>query len=166
MSKPLYEVAAEYRQQLDALAELDLDPQTLADTLEGLQGDLEHKLRAVIAYSLELDITAAGAEQAAKRMQERAKALRAKVDSLHAYALTAMRDTGLPGVETDEFAAKPAKNPASVEVLDLLALPARYMRQPAPPPASPDKAAIAADLKKGQEVPGARLVQSWRLKIA
>lgn len=166
MSKPLYEVAAQYRQQLDALAELDLDPQTLADTLEGMQGDLEQKLRAVIAYSLELDITAAGAEQAAKRMQDRAKALRAKVDSLHAYALRAMQDTGLPGVETDEFAAKPAKKPPSVEVLDLQALPASYMRQPDPPPDAPDKAAIAAAIKAGQEVPGARLVQGWRLKIA
>ena len=50
----LYEVVQEYRAQLDALAELDLDAQTYADTLESMDGDLKDKLRAVIAYSLDL----------------------------------------------------------------------------------------------------------------
>lgn len=50
----LYEIAADYRADLAALADLDLDPQTVADTLEGMQGDLQAKLRAVIAYGLGL----------------------------------------------------------------------------------------------------------------
>ena len=61
----LYEIVAEYRAQLDALAELDLDAQTYADTLESMDGDLQDKLRAVIAYSLDLEIEATGAAAAA-----------------------------------------------------------------------------------------------------
>ena len=70
----LYECVAEYRAQLDALAELTLDATTYADTLESMDGDLKDKLRAVIAYSLDLEIEATGAAAASKRMKERAKA--------------------------------------------------------------------------------------------
>ena len=37
----LYELAAEYRADAEKLADMDLDEQTLADTLEGLGGELE-----------------------------------------------------------------------------------------------------------------------------
>jgi len=76
----LYEAVAQYRADLDALAELDLDPQTYADTLESMAGDIEQKLRAVIAYSLELEIEATGAAAASKRMKDRADALKRKHD--------------------------------------------------------------------------------------
>jgi hypothetical protein len=161
----LYEIAAEYRQQLAALADLDLPPAAVADTVEGMQGDVEVKLRAVIAYSMELDITAAGASEAAKRMQERAKALSGRVDYLRGYALKVMQDTGIPEVATAEFAAKVAKKPPSVNVLDSALIPPAYMRQPEPPPAAPDKTAIAAALKTGAVVPGCELVQGYRLAI-
>jgi hypothetical protein len=161
----LYDIAEEYRQQLDRLAELDLDPQTVADTIDGLQGDLQDKLRAIIGYSLELDIAATGAADAAKRMQDRAKTLDARVASLRAYALQAMQATGLPGLETDEWTAKPAKRPPSVEITDAAALPPAFVRQPKTPSPAADKAAIAAALQSGAEVPGARLVHGWRLAI-
>ena len=60
----LYECVAEYRAQLDALAELDLDATTYSDTLESIQGPVQDKLRAVIAYSLDLEIDATGAAAA------------------------------------------------------------------------------------------------------
>ena len=118
MSAPLYEIAAVYRAQLSALADIDADPVTVADTLESLQGDIQDKLRAVIAFSLELDILAAGAADAAKRMSVRAKAIEGRVESLLAYALTHMQGCGISEVSTDEFSAKVAKKPPSVNVLD------------------------------------------------
>jgi hypothetical protein len=39
------------------------------------------------------------------------------------------------------------------------------MRQPEPPPAAPDKKAIAEAIKEGREVPGAMLAQGTRLDI-
>jgi len=108
----LFESVAEYRAQLEALNDIDnLDPQTYADTLESMAGDIEQKLRAVIAYSLELEIEATGAAAASKRMRERADALTRKHDWLQRYALEAMQAVGIGSVETDEFAAKVAKTP-------------------------------------------------------
>lgn len=161
----LFSIAQEYRQQLAALADLDLPPEAVADTVEGMQGDIEKKLRAVIAYSLELDVLASGAADAAKRMAERAKTLESRVAWLRAYALQAMQDTGLPEVATDEFAAKVAKKPASVNVIDPALIPADYLRTPPAPAPAPDKTAIAAALKAGQAVPGAELVQGFRLAV-
>jgi hypothetical protein len=161
----LYTISSEYQAQLAILADLDLDPQTVSDTIEGLQGDVQSKLRAVIAYSLDLDVLAGGASEAAKRMYERSKTLSSRVDALRAYALRHMQETGIAEVSTDEFGAKVAKKPPSVNVTDQALIPPSYMRQPDPPAPAPDKAAIAAALKTGSSVPGCELVQGFRLAI-
>jgi len=159
----LYQIAAEYRAQLAQLADLDLPPEVVADTVESMQGEIEAKLRAVIAYSLELDILATGAADAAKRMQERARALQARTDALREYALGAMQATGLGEVCTDEFSAKVAKKPPSVFVLEGAELPAEFLRTKTT--VEPDKAAIKAALLAGRDVVDARLVQGYRLAI-
>ena len=159
----LYEAVAEYRANLDALAELDLDAQTLADTIEGMSGDVERKLRAVIAYALELDIAAAGAHAAAKRMKERGDSLDARSESLCRYALDAMRATGITRVATDEFAASVAKTPARVVIADGAELPAEYLRTKTV--TEPDKAALKDALQAGAVLPGVSLVPGYRLAI-
>ena len=161
----LYTIAQEYQAGLSALADLDLDPQTVADTLEGMQGELQDKLRAVIAYALSMQAEADAQKAAAQRMAERARATAGRADGLLEYARTAMQSTGLPEVSTDEWAAKLAKKPPSVNITDLSAIPAAYMRQPEPPPAAPDKKAIGDALKTGAQVPGAELVHGFRLAI-
>lgn len=161
----LYHIAAEFRQQLAALADLDMPPEAVADTVEGMAGEVEDKLRAVIAYSLELDVLATGAADAAKRMADRAKSLQGRVDWLRTYALQAMQGTGIAEVCTDEFAAKVAKKPASVNITDPALIPASYMRTPEPPAPAPDKKAIADAIKTGASVPGCELVQGFRLAI-
>jgi hypothetical protein len=161
----LYYVAAEYRAQLAQLADLDLPPEVVADTIEGLSGDIENKLRAVIAYALEQDVLAVGTEEAAKRTAALAKARRARVDALFDYALTHMRECGISAVSTDEFDAKVAKKPAAVDITDAALIPPAFMRTPEPPPAAPDKRAIGDALKAGALVPGCALVQGYRLAL-
>jgi hypothetical protein len=159
----LYECVAEYRAQLDALAELDLDAQTYADTLESMDGDLKDKLRAVIAYSLDLEIEATGAAAASKRMKERAESIENRVKWLREYALRAMEATGLPEISTDEWAAKVAKKPPSVVIADGIELPAEYVRTTVK--TEPDKAALKAALTAGAVVPGVSLVAGHRLAL-
>lgn len=159
----LYECVAEYRAQLDALAELDLDAQTYADTLESMDGDLKDKLRAVIAYSLDLEIEATGAAAASKRMKERAESLDNRVRWLREYALRAMEATGLPEISTDEWASKVAKNPPAVVIADGIELPSEYVRTTVT--TEPDKAALKAALTAGTVVPGVSLVAGHRIQI-
>ena len=159
----LYEIVAEYRQQLEALAELDLDATTYSDTLESIQGPVQDKLRAVIAYSLDLEIEATGAAAASKRMKERAESLDNRVKWLREYALRAMEATGLGEISTDEWAAKVAKKPASVVIAEGVELPAEYVRTTVK--TEPDKAALKAALTAGAVVPGVSLVAGHRLAL-
>lgn len=159
----LYNIAAEFRQQLAALSDLDMPPEAVADTVEGMSGELESKLRAVIAYSLELDVLAAGASDAAKRMSDRAKTLASRVDWLRNYALQAMQGTGIGEVSTDEFAAKVAKKPASVQIHEEAAIPIEFLRVKTV--SEPDKPAIKKFLEGGGILPCASLVQGYRLAI-
>lgn len=58
------------------------------------------------------------------------------------------------------------KNPDSVAILDEQAIPLQFMVTPPAPAARPDKAAIKAALKAGDEIPGADLVfGSNRLEV-
>ena len=159
----LYNITSAYRADLAALADLDIDPQTAADTLEGMQGEIRDKLQAVIAYSLELDILAAGASEAAKRMQDRAKSLTSRVEWLRAYALQSMQATGIGDVSNDEFSAKIAKKPASVVILDSARLPGEYVTVKMTE--SPDKIALKKAIEAGAIIDGVSLQQGFRLAI-
>jgi predicted TIM-barrel enzyme len=159
----LYNITAQYRADLAALADLDVDPVTAHDTLEAIQGDIRDKLEAVIAYSLELDILADGAMQAAKRMQDRAIGLGKRVDWLRAYALQSMQATGIGEVSTDEFAAKVARKPASVVISEVGAIPADFLRVKTT--TEPDKVALKKAIEGGAIIEGVTLQQGYRLAV-
>lgn len=159
----LYEIAHTYRAQLEQLADADVPPEVVADTLDAIQGDLQDKLRACVAYSLELSILASGASDAAKRMSERSKALESRVKGLQAYVLRTMQDTGIGSVECDEFAAKVAKTPAAVHILDGAEVPTEFIRIKTTH--EPDKAALKLALSAGRELPGITLQSGFRLAV-
>ena len=159
----LFTIVESYRADLDALNAMDIDAATYADTLDGMQGDLQDKLRAVIAYSLDLEIEATGAAAASKRMKERAESLDNRVKWLREYALRAMEATGLGEISTDEWAAKVAKKPPAVVIADGIELPAEYVRTTVK--TEPDKAALKAALTAGTVVPGVSLVAGHRLAL-
>jgi hypothetical protein len=159
----LFNITSQYRADLAVLADLDIDPQTASDTLEGMQGAIRDKLEAVIAYSLELDILAAGASEAAKRMQERAKSLSNRVEWLRAYALQSMQATGIGDVSNDEFSAKVAKKPASVVIAPNAEVPLPYMRETIT--VAPDKVALKKAIEAGAIIEGVSLQQGYRLAV-
>lgn len=161
----LYEIAAEYRDAATKLAELDLDAQTITDTLEGLSGDLETKAQNVAFFVRNLQSTAAAIKQAESDMAARRKAMENRADSLTRYLLESMTVAGIEKIECPHFRLAIKNNPAAVEIFEPGLVPASFMRTPEPPPPSPDKTAIKEALKAGQDVPGARLTSGQRLEI-
>lgn len=161
----LYEIAAEYRDAANKLAELDLDAQTIADTLEGLSGDLETKAQNVAFFVRNLEATAAAIKQAEADMAARRKAMENRADSLKRYIFESMTVAGIEKIECPHFRLAIKNNPAAVDVFEPGLVPASFMRTPEPPPPAPDKTAIKEALKAGQDVPGARLTSGQRLEI-
>jgi hypothetical protein len=161
----LYELAAEYRADAEKLADMDLDEQTLADTLEGLGGELEVKAQNVIMFTRNLEATAAAIKEAEAQMAARRKALENRAAGLRRYVLENMQFAGIQKIECPFFKLSIRDNPAAVDIYEPGLIPAQYMKQPEPPPPAPDKTAIKAAITAGTEVPGAKLTKGTRLEI-
>lgn len=161
----LYVLANEYRQAADKLADMDLDEQTIADTLDGLSGELEDKATNVMMFARNLEATAEQIKAAEAQMAARRKAIERKADGLRRYVLGAMQATGIKKIACPHFEMSVRANPPAVEVFDKDQVPSFYMREPEPQPPVPDKSAIKAELQAGRDVPGCRLASSHRLEI-
>lgn len=160
----LYLLADEYRADLAKLADLDLDPQTLADTLESLGGELQTKAQNVALFVRGLEAEAAAVKQWAKDATDRAKALEARAERIRDYLAASLESCGIEKVEGPGVSIGWRKSSAVVIDCPEL-LPAEFTRQKPPPPLEPDKAAIAAAIKAGNEVPGAHVEQRRSLQI-
>lgn len=94
------------------------------------------------------------------------KAQRQRVaDALRDYVRRCMVAGGVEKIECPLFRLRLQNNPPRVEIFDERMVPAGYMARPEPPPARPDRRAIAEAIKRGEDVPGAKLVQEQRLVV-
>ena len=161
----LYEIADCYLADVAKLQDLDLDAQTLADTLEGLTGELEVKATNVAMFVRNLESLADQIKQAEQQMAARRKAIESRADAVREYLLSNMLRTGITKIESPYFKISVKNNPASVVVDDNASIPAKYLRQAAPPPPAADKKEIKAALEFGETVPGCHLQNTQRLEI-
>jgi hypothetical protein len=161
----LYLIANEYRDAAQKLADLDLDEQTIADTLESLSGDLEVKAQSVAYMVRNLEVTAEAIKAHEAEQAQRRKAIQNRADGLRAYLARCMESTGIQKIEGPGVRLSFRKSSAVViDGEDLI--PAKFMRQAPPPPPAPDKKAIADAIKAGEEIPGAHLETRQSLQIA
>lgn len=166
----LYALTNQYLALAEKLSDGDFDAATIADTIEAsgitdeiaekAQG-LEYVARGAEAYNLAIDAEIARL-QALKQHRMKVAA------GLRGYLLDNMQRMQIERIDCPMFSISIRKNPPAVEIFDQLSLPAQFMvvPEPKPPVAAPDKKAIAAAIKAGQEVPGAKLVQGVRLNVA
>lgn len=160
----LYDLAGQYRQLAERLANLDLDAETVADTIEasGLTDEISTKAQGVlmVAKTTEQYVPAIEAEiarlQALKKRHERIAA------GLRDYLKLNMETAQIQRIECPLFDISIRINPASVEVFDEAQVPKELLRVAY----SVDKTAIKAELKAGREVAGCRLVNGTRLVVA
>lgn len=165
MNLALYELAADFRETADRLADMDLDEQTLRDTLESIAFPVEQKAVQVAAFVRNLEATAEQIKQAEKAMADRRKAIESRAAHVREYLLHNMRACGFTRVEHPQFVIAVKQNPESVVIEDARQIPMNYMRQPEPPPPAPDKSLIKQAIKDGYEIPGAKLTRTLRLDI-
>jgi len=166
MSQSLYEIAAAYRADAARLQDIDLPAEVVTDTLDAMSGELEVKAQSVVMYARNLQATAAAIKEAEEQMAKRRKAIESRAKHLLEYVQGCMETAEVQRIECPHFRLAIQSKPPSVDVYEPGLLPMEYMRTPEAPPPAPDKAAIAAAIKAGKEVPGARLVQGTRLAIS
>jgi FtsZ-binding cell division protein ZapB len=165
MSLNLFEISREYRAAADTLVELDLDEETLKDTLESISGDLETKAQNIGFVIKNIEASAEQIKAHAKAMMDRAKALENRASSVKQYLFDGMRLANVPKIDTPYFKLAIRDNPPSVQIDDESVIPAEYKTDPLPPVPAPDKSLIKKAILDGFEVPGCRLVRGQRLDI-
>ena len=161
----LYVLAEEYRQAAITLADLDLPPEVVQDTLEGLAGDLETKATNTAMLVRNLEATAEAIKAAEGEMARRRKALENRAASVREYLKVSMIRAGITKIECPYFRLALRDNPPAVVIDAESQIPDEFMRRPEPPPPAPDKKSIAEAIKSGREVPGAHLERGQRLEI-
>jgi Siphovirus Gp157 len=165
ISTPLYELTR-YQSELERLADSgEVPPEEIKDTLEALEGDIKEKAVQVAAMTRNLDASAEAIREAGLAMLARADRLERRADSIRSYLLFHCQVAGITRIESPWFVVRVCKNPPSVVIDDEILIPAELMVTPDPPPKRPNKMAIGAKLKAGEDVPGARLMQTERLEI-
>jgi hypothetical protein len=163
----LYVMADEYAALMHRLDVLDMDAQTIADTIEasGLVDDIQTKAQGIEMVAREATKYVTLIDMEIDRLKE-LKASRERVgQGLRDYLKRCMESAGIEKIECPLFKVAIQKNPPAVDIFDPLSIPADYMTDPKPVPPAPDKTRIKEAIKAGKEIPGARLTQSTRLAI-
>lgn len=169
--QPIFELAAEFEGAAETLANSEMPPEVIADTLEGMRGEIEDRLAAIcaVAKNLEAEENAIGA--AMESMKKRMEAIASRREGLMGFVSLAMERSQIAEFSTPQFGVKLTPNPPSVNVTDFAALkaarPDLVVQPPQPPAPEPraDKAAIKDAIKNGEDVPGVTLSRTMRLII-
>jgi len=161
----LYQIAGEFRDAADKLAELGMDEQTFKDTLESLGGDLEEKCKNTAFVVRNLEAAAAQIGVAIKDMSARAEQLEKNAERVRQYLLDNMIFAGVKKLETPYFVLTVRENPPKVVVDDEKQIPAEYFADPVMPPPKLDKKLVAQAIKDGHTVPGAHIERGMSLQI-
>ncbi|EAF2578467.1 siphovirus Gp157 family protein [Listeria monocytogenes] len=155
----LYSIQGKYQQFLN-LAE-QLDPELLKDTLESIDDELETKAENVAFVIKELEGQSLILEKETKRLAERKNTINNNVKRLKQSLFDAMITANKQKIKTNLFTLDIRKNPPSLIVEDESKLLNYLIEQPK----KLDKTKLGDDLKKGIEVPGAKIIQTERLQI-
>jgi hypothetical protein len=138
------------------LEDLELDEQTLIDTLEAIGGELETKAMNTAFVAKNLEATAAQIEAHAKAMTERAKAMKNRAERLRNYLKDGLKLAKVDKIDTPYFRIKIALNPAKLVIEDESKIPDAYKTEPEPPQPVPNNALIKTALADGFKFPAAR----------
>lgn len=159
----LFELSNAYKRLADRD---DLDPQVIADTLDALDDDRKTKLDNIASMIDQLKAESEVLSDKAKSFREEATYRKNKAKWLQQYLTDYLDSEGIKKIDTENHVLRTQNNPAYAEIWDIDQIPAEY-RNYAKYEGLYDvmKKEVLADLKKGEEVPGARLKQTRRTVI-
>lgn len=147
----LYEVANQYAQLLDA----DLEPEMIADTIEGLDGEFTDKVEQLLAICKNESSYAEALKDEAKRLSERAKSTENKVASIKAYIATSLETIGKKSIKAGIHQVTVRAPSKCVEIVDAGLIPAEFVEYETT--IKPDKLAIKHQIEAGVDIPGAAI---------
>ena len=159
----LYELAGEFQQLLDMIQNGEYTEEELADTMEGLDGEIEIKADGYAKVIKEIEGNVSTIKAEIDRLSGKKSALDNSIKSLKQSLEMAMRTTGKVKFKTDLFSFNIAKNGGkqSLDIHD--EVPSEYCKTEI----KPDNDLIRKALENGEQLPFAILQErgeSLRIK--
>lgn len=161
----LYELTTEYMELLAMLEDPDVDEDLIADTLEGIDGELEVKADGYARVMRQMDADAKAIKAEEERLANRRKSLENRAANLKGRLQQMMEITGKVKFKTELFSFGIQKNPAAVVIDEqyIENIPEEYLIRQDP---KIDRAKLKEDLKAGKDLDGiAHLEQTESLRI-
>jgi vacuolar-type H+-ATPase subunit I/STV1 len=155
----LYDLSIEFLQVAQALEELDLDQETIEDTLESFQGSIEEKAENIIKFAKNLEALSEARKAEAKRLNELAAKDTKKAERLLNYLDESLKMIGKKKLTAGIFEVGYRKGVEVVKV-DESRLPLFVERPDLYIPVEPKpigKPELKKMLKEGLEIPGVTL---------
>lgn len=163
MDVKIYEIPAAIAAALDALRVDEGTGEIIGtESLDALRIDAREKALGAARWIGGQRAMIDAMRVAEFNIRTRRQALERRCDWLSARTIEAMQSLGVQKLEAPDICARVRKSPQSVEVYDSDQLPDRFWRVKV----EPDKVALRAALKAGEDIQGARLSdESYSLSI-
>ena len=156
----LYELTGQYLKLLNMAAEAD--PEVFADTLEGIEGEIEDKADGYGKVIQELSGDIAKVQAEIDRLTDRKKTMVNNLAKIKDSFQASMEATGKRRIKTDIFSFWIQKNPPVVLVKDEKKIPEQFWKKQNP---TLDNTELKKYLKENGNQEYAELVQATSLRI-
>lgn len=131
MSMSLYDLTGNFLVLQEMMSDPDVDPETIQDTLEAMDGDYEEKLENCGKVITNLSVIAAGIEKEEKRLNARKKTINNQIDRLKKNIKESMIALDKKRVKTELFSYSIKDGVPSVVIDDEDRVPSEF-RTPQP----------------------------------
>lgn len=155
----LYELTTQFQELLELIQNEEYDEQVLADTMEGLDGEIEIKADGYARVIRELEGNVLTIKSEVDRLNKKKKSFESSINRMKDKLEESMKATGKVKFKTDLFSFNIQKNPARLVVTG--DVPEEYLIPQEP---KIDNAAIRKLLKE-QDLDYAHLEQGESLRI-
>ncbi len=158
----MYELTDNFMAVLEMASDPEIPPEAIADTLEGIEGEIELKAQSYAIIIKELEGEAVKLKTEETRLLSKRKSLENNIKRIKDNLFNAMKITGKEKFKTDLFSFGIQKSPAKLVIDDLSLIPEKYYVEQAP---KLDEQRLKLDLKSGIECKYAHLEQGEHVRI-
>lgn len=159
----LFQLTSEQRQLMEMIDREELTQEQAQDTLDMLADDVQEGVTSLchaIRYK-EADLNALDAE--IERLSKLKKTRKNQIDRMKGYMLAVMNNAGESKIESALFKVSTRKGRQSLKVTDQSKIPLEYIDVEVVE--KPDKKAITAAIKAGEQFEGCELVEGEKTLI-
>lgn len=160
----LYDLSESYANIQNLLDAEGTDQESLKMALSVIETEIQAKAQNVAHIIRQMDADAEAIKAEEKRLADRKRAIENRIRWLKDYLKDQMEMTNTDKIKTATMTISIQNNPPSVSIVDDKAIPAKFLTI-IPEQYVPDKKAISAAIKGGEDVPGAELTQGKSLRI-